>query len=60
MKESQMLDKDFKEIFENVKSEILNAQYDIYKNANVRILALYNYLGKFRSITNRRRFKFTH
>ena len=46
MEENQALEKDFKEIFENIKNEILNAQYDIYKSANVRTLALYNYLGR--------------
>ena len=41
-----MLEKDFKEFFKNIKNEILNAQYDIYKSANTRTLALYSYLGK--------------
>lgn len=31
-----MLEKDFKEVFKNIKNEILNAQYDIYKGANIR------------------------
>ncbi len=26
-----MLEKDFKEVFKNIKNEILNAQYDIYR-----------------------------
>ena len=46
MKENQMLEKDFKEVFKDIKNEILNAQYDIYKSANIRTLALYSYLGK--------------
>lgn len=46
MEENKMLEKDFKEIFKDIKNEILNAQYDIYKSANTRTLALYNYLGK--------------
>ena len=46
MEENQMLEKDFKEVFKNIKNEILNAQYDIYKSANIRTLALYSYLGK--------------
>lgn len=46
MEENQMLEKDFKEIFRNIKNEILTAQYDIYKSANTRTLALYSYLGK--------------
>ena len=36
MEENQMLEKDFKEVFKNIKNEILNAQYDIYKSANIR------------------------
>lgn len=46
MVENKMLETDFKEIFENIRNEILNAQYDIYKSANRRTLALYSYLGK--------------
>ena len=46
MDKNEMLEKDFREIFKNIKSEILNAQYDIYKSANIRTLALYCYLGK--------------
>lgn len=46
MEENQMLEKDFKEVFENIKNEILSAQYDIYKSANIRTLALYSYLGR--------------
>ena len=46
MEENQMLEKDFKEVFKDIKNEILNAQYDIYKSANIRTLALYSYLGK--------------
>ena len=41
-----MLEKDFKEVFKDIKNEILNAQYDIYKSANIRTLALYSYFGK--------------
>ena len=33
-----MLEKDFKEVFKDIKNEILNAQYDIYKSANIRTL----------------------
>ena len=36
MEENQMLEKDFKEVFKDIKNEILNAQYDIYKSANRR------------------------
>ena len=46
MEENKMLEKDFKEIFKGIKNEILNAQYDIYKSANIRMLALYCYLGQ--------------
>ena len=46
MEENQMLEKDFKEVFKDIKNEILNAQYDIYKSANRRMLALYCYLGQ--------------
>lgn len=46
MQKNQMLEKDFKEVFKDIKNEILNAQYDIYKSANIRTLALYSYLGK--------------
>lgn len=46
MKENKMLEKDFKELFKDIKNEILNAQYDIYKSANIRTLALYGYLGR--------------
>lgn len=46
MEENQILEKDFKEVFKDIKNEILNAQYDIYKTANIRTLALYSYLGR--------------
>ena len=46
MEENQMLKKDFKKVFKDIKNKILNAQYDIYKGANIRTLALYSYLGK--------------
>lgn len=46
MEENQMLEKNFKKVFKDIKNEILNAQYDIYKSANIRTLALYSYLGQ--------------
>lgn len=46
MEKKQMWEKDFKEEFKNIKNEILNAQYDIYKSANIRLLSLYYYLGQ--------------
>lgn len=39
--ENNMQDENFKEIFSNIKEEILNAQYDIFKGANARILGMY-------------------
>ena len=38
MEKNKMLEKDFKEVFKNIKNEILNAQYDIYKSANISII----------------------
>lgn len=46
MEGNQKLEKDFKEVFKDIKNEILNARYDIYKSANIRTLALYRYLGR--------------
>ncbi|MBR0491974.1 MAG: DUF1016 family protein [Clostridia bacterium] len=37
---------EFKKIFNNIKDEILNAQYDIFKGANARTLSLYYTIGK--------------
>lgn len=47
LEENQMLEKDFKEVFKEIKNEILNAQYDIYKSANIRTLSLYSYYERF-------------
>lgn len=44
--ENNMQDEDFKEVFSNIKDEILNAQYDIFKGANARILSMYYTIGK--------------
>lgn len=44
--ENNMQDENFKEIFSNIKEEILNAQYDIFKGANARILSMYYTIGK--------------
>ena len=44
--ENNMQDENFKEIFSNIKEEILNAQYDIFKGANARTLSLYCTIGK--------------
>lgn len=40
------MQEEFKEIFSNIKDEILNAQYDIFKGANARILSMYYTIGK--------------
>ncbi len=46
MSENNMLDKDFKEIFENIKNEIYKTQTLIMSDANKRLLELYFYIGK--------------
>ena len=38
MEENQMLEKDFKEVFKDIKNEILNAQYDILKTGDEEYL----------------------
>lgn len=43
--EENIKDDDFKEVFSKIKNEILNAQYDIFKGANVRILSMYYTIG---------------
>ena len=40
------MQEEFKEVFSNIKDEILNAQYDIFKGANARILSMYYTIGK--------------
>lgn len=44
--ENNMQDEEFKKVFSNIKYEILNAQYDIFKGANARTLRLYYTIGK--------------
>lgn len=44
--EENMLDKDFKEIFDNIKNEIYKTQTLIMSDANKRLLELYFYIGK--------------
>jgi predicted nuclease of restriction endonuclease-like (RecB) superfamily len=44
--ENNIQEEDFKEIFSNIKDEILNAQYDIFQNANARTLSMYYTIGK--------------
>ena len=44
--ENNMQDEEFKKVFSNIKDEILNAQYDIFKGANARTLSMYYTIGK--------------
>ena len=44
--ENNMQNEEFKKVFSNIKYEILNAQYDIFKGANARTLRLYYTIGK--------------
>ena len=44
--ENNMQDEEFKKVFSDIKYEILNAQYDIFKGANARTLSLYCTIGK--------------
>ena len=44
--EDNMLDKEFKEIFESIKNEIYKTQTLIMSDANKRLLDLYFYIGK--------------
>ena len=44
--ENNMQDREFKKVFSDIKYEILNAQYDIFKGANARTLSLYYTIGK--------------
>lgn len=46
MEENQMLAKDFKEIFKEIKNEIHKTQTLIMSDANKRLLELYFYIGK--------------
>lgn len=46
MSENNMLDKEFKEIFESIKNEIHKTQTLIMSDANKRLLDLYFYIGK--------------
>ena len=38
--ENNMQDEEFKKVFSDIKYEILNAQYDIFRGANARTLSL--------------------
>ena len=46
MEENKMLEKDFKQIVENIKSEIYKTQTLIMSDANKRLIDLYYYVGK--------------
>ena len=41
-----MIEKDFKSVIEDIKNEINNTQYEIFKNANKKLLSLYYSIGK--------------
>ncbi len=41
-----MLEKDFKNVVEDIKQQISNTQYEIFKNANMNLLKLYYSIGK--------------
>ena len=42
-----MLERDFKNIIANIKNEIRNTQYEIFRTANKKMLELYFNVGKF-------------
>lgn len=46
MEEKKMLEKDFREIVENIKNEIYKTQTLIMSDANKRLIGLYYYVGK--------------
>ena len=46
MKGNKMLEKDFKQIVEDIKSEIYKTQTLIMSDANKRLIDLYYYVGK--------------
>ena len=46
MEENKVLEKDFKQIVENIKSEIYKTQTLIMSDANKRLIELYFYVGK--------------
>lgn len=41
-----MIEKDFKNVVEDIKQQISNTQYEIFKNANMNLLKLYYFIGK--------------
>ncbi len=46
MNENNMLDKDFKEIINNIKREIQNTQYKVAIESNINLISMYFRLGK--------------
>lgn len=41
-----MVEKEFKNIVEEIKQQINSTQYEIFKNANMNLLRLYYNIGK--------------
>ena len=41
-----MIEKEFKNIVEEIKQQISSTQYEIFKNANMNLLKLYYNIGK--------------
>lgn len=46
MENKNMLEKDFKKLFINVKNDIQNTKYKIFENANYELINLYYRIGK--------------
>ena len=44
--ESKILNKNFQEIFENIKNDVTNTQFEIMINANANLVKLYFRIGK--------------
>lgn len=41
-----MIEKDFKNVVEEIKKQINNTQYEIFKSANMNLLKLYYFIEK--------------
>ena len=46
MNENNMLDKDFKDVINNIKQEIQNTQYKVAIESNINLISMYFRLGK--------------
>ena len=46
MEENKMLDKEFKEIINNIKQEIQQTQYKVAIESNISLISMYFRLGK--------------